>query len=71
VTDAHFVWRISAAARQLRLLLEKRERGEWTWRTTDELGRVERHIRQMTDQAQLAAIRAALPEEEKVCDGYR
>lgn len=70
MTDAHFVWRISAAARQLRRLMEKRECGDWTWRTTDELGRVERHIKQMTDQAQLAAIDAALLREEKrACDG--
>jgi hypothetical protein len=72
VTDAQFAWRVSAATRQLQALIERRERGEWMWRTTDALRKVERHIKQMTDKAHLAAIRAALPEEERTaCDGSR
>jgi hypothetical protein len=71
VTDAQFAWRISAAARQLRALLDKRDLGQWTWHTTDDLWRVERRITQLVNEAQLAALQAALPKEEKVCDGSR
>lgn len=64
MTDARFLWRVSAAARQLRKLLEIQERGEWTSRTTEDLWYVEHRIKQMTDEVQRARFRAALPQEE-------
>ena len=69
MTDAQFLWRISAATRQLNVLLDRRACGDWDWRTTDDLGKVERRIKRLTDEAQCAAIQAALPEERTACDG--
>jgi hypothetical protein len=68
-TDAHFLWRINAAAQQLKRLLDTQERGARTTRTIEDLNHIEYRIAKMTTDAQLVLIEQALPEEKTVCDG--
>jgi hypothetical protein len=70
VTDGNFLWRISAAAQRLKALLDIQEGGARTAQTVMDLTHLEYRVEQMLRTAQLAAIRAALPEEERTaCDG--
>jgi hypothetical protein len=71
VDSACYVWRVSALLQGVRRLLDIEARGERNAQAVHDLNVLERRVEKMLTEAQRAVIQAALPEEEKVCDGSR
>jgi hypothetical protein len=69
VNSACYLWRISAVVQGLHRLLASEAAAARTAEDVHKLTVLELRVEKMLREAQVAAIQAALPEEEKVCDG--